>query len=121
MIILLKSAPYNSEAALGSLFLGYSISQQAIPTKVIFLEEGLFNLFPDQNAENSIEIPPISDLILQFIGLMRFYMVPMSNSNGPFSESWLRERKNTLPGVRILKYSEVVDFLKENPKDVLII
>ncbi|MHA1775609.1 MAG: hypothetical protein DRO88_00765 [Promethearchaeia archaeon] len=121
MIILLKSAPYASEASLGSLFIGYSVAQQAIPTKVIFLEEGLYNLFPNQNSNNSLEIPPISDLILQFIGLMRFYAVPMANSAGPFSKSWLREKRRILQGIRIIDYSEVVEFLKEDPKNVLII
>lgn len=121
MIILLKSSPYGSEFPLASLFIGFSTAQQAIPTKVIFLEKGLYNLFPEQNSANHLEIPPISDLILQFIGLIRFYAIPLDSSEGVFSKSWFMEKKNMLPGIRIINYSDLVEFLEKQPKNVLIL
>ncbi|MHA1619045.1 MAG: hypothetical protein ACTSVZ_07145 [Promethearchaeota archaeon] len=125
MIIIIKSPPYGTESVLGSLFIALSTAEQSIPTKVIFVEQGLYNILPDQNAENLLDIPPISDLIMQFVGLVHFYAVPMDKNNNvgdeKFSVNWMKTKSNILPGIKIIKYGEIVEFLVQQPKNVLII
>ncbi|MHA1674658.1 MAG: hypothetical protein ACTSYI_13650 [Promethearchaeota archaeon] len=127
MIIIIKTPPYGSESVLGSLFIALSTAEQNIPTKVIFVEQGLYNILPEQNADNLIDIPPISDIIMQVVGLVHFYAIP-NNSNGGedqitsellFSKTWMKTKGNILPGIKIINYAQLVEFLEQQPKNVL--
>ncbi|TFH30865.1 MAG: hypothetical protein E4G98_01240 [Promethearchaeota archaeon] len=133
MIIIIKSPPYGTESVLGSLFIALSTAEQEIPTQVIFVEQGLYNILPEQNAENLLDIPPISDLIMQFVGLVHFYAIPLDSNDGPsdeksdlksethFSDVWMKTKGNVLPGIKIIQYGQLVEFLEQQPENVLVI
>ena len=127
MIIIIKTPPYGTESVLGSLFIALSTAEQEIPTKVIFVEQGLYNILPEQNAENLLDIPPISDIIMQFVGLVHFYAIPNDSNSGKkqkngeemFSADWMKKKGNMLPGIKIINYAQLVEFLEQQPKNVL--
>ncbi len=127
MIIIIKTPPYGSESVLGSLFIVLSTAEQDIPTKVIFVEQGLYNILPEQNTDNLIDIPPISDLIMQFVGMVHFFAIPNDFSSGEdqikkeemFSVDWMKKKGNMLPGIKIINYAQLVEFLEQQPKNIL--
>ncbi|MHA1518893.1 MAG: DsrE family protein [Promethearchaeota archaeon] len=128
MIIIIKSPPYGTESGLGSLFIALSTAEQNIPTKVIFVDQGLYNILPDQNSENLLDIPPISDIIMQFVGLVNFYAIPKDSNSEEnqqkgeeeiFSIDWMKKKGNMLPGIKIINYAQLVEFLEQQPKNVL--
>lgn len=121
MIIIIKTPPYAHETVLGSLFIGLSTAEQNIDTKVIFLEQGLFNLYPEQNSAGILDIPPISDLIMQFVGLVKFYAIPPSDSEESIFQTSRFSKKNLLPGVKLIDYSKLVDILNTQPKNIVIL
>jgi hypothetical protein len=76
MIIIIQSAPYESENVLGAIFLATAAVDAGNPTHVYFVNNGLYSILANQNDKNQIQMPSISDLILAQIGSIKFYYIP---------------------------------------------
>ncbi|MHA1583688.1 MAG: hypothetical protein ACTSWL_00410 [Promethearchaeota archaeon] len=115
MIIIIKSTPYQKENALGALFLGLSVGEAEVPTKVIFVESGLNCLIAGQNPDAKLSMPPISDLIMQLIGIVNFYAIPSKQPNFWFHLSQKSNKILIIPGIKTISYEKLADFIIDDP------
>lgn len=120
MNIIIKSFPYTTEKSLGGLFIGLSVAEQGITTNVIFVEDGLQNLFPSQNPNHSINHPSISDIIQQLYGMVKFYAIPSKNSVNPDILS-LNSQKKIVPGIKAISYDQLVEMIVSDAQNPIVL
>ncbi len=122
MIIIIKSPPYTTEKPLGALFIGLSSAEQQIPTRVIFVEDGIHNLYANQNPEGTLAIPSISDVIHQFYGLIHFYAIlPGELPNDGNHDLFSSMRHNFTPGIKIITYADLVKMIANDPQNPIVL
>lgn len=123
MILIIRSSPYYSENVYGGLFIAFSVGEAQLPSKVVFVDDGLYCLIPDQNAEQSLSMPAISDIIQQLVGTVLFYYYCPENSDYPAHSFFRRllDAKSLVLGVKALTFLDLFAFLTGVEQNILIL
>ena len=123
MLLIIRSSPYLSENVLGGLFIAFSVGEAQLPSKVVFVDDGLYCLIPNQNMEQSLSILAISDIIQQLVGTVLFYYYCPEDSNYSAHSSFrqLLDAKCLVPGVKALTFPDLFAFLTGEEQNLLLL
>jgi sulfur relay (sulfurtransferase) DsrF/TusC family protein len=115
MLVIIESFPYASENPLGALFLAYSTGEAGELTHVYFVGDGVYCLVANQNENNAMNMPPISDIIMSLIGTVKFHYIPDSDLN-PFISNM-----QTIKGVKKASYQDLANAIENFGKNLIIL